>query len=360
VRNQHTKSKGFTLVELLVVIAIIALLVGILLPAVNKARKNAIQLKDSTQVRNIAQAAILFASTNRERLPLPSQVDSADDTTTGNETPTTNFKNTTGGIVSLMIFQNLITPEICKSPAEVGRYEVMDGYLYEMLDFSGAPLQDAIASVNTPARASYDPRFKGTPKDEANSDIYGGGGIELEEQIGHFSYAHQTVAGSRRNQWRNNSDATQVLFANRGPLYDAPTGDEDKKNAIYTPASDQGESRFGVESDSILLFGSGSRWAGNVGFGDGHVSFSKEPAPEGVTFTVIAGDNNNEVSVLDNIFYDESWDGRELDEDTFNANGTNMYVRQYWKGIPLDTPHIEEHLTAGNGGYVYIDGDQLQ
>ena len=60
---------GFTLIELLVVIAIIALLIGILLPALSKARRTAQQLKDSTQIRNILQSMAVFANSNRDSYP---------------------------------------------------------------------------------------------------------------------------------------------------------------------------------------------------------------------------------------------------------------------------------------------------
>ncbi len=63
------KTKGFTLVELLVVIAIIALLMGILMPALSRVRQLAFRLTCGTNLSGIGKAMLLYSNDYQDELP---------------------------------------------------------------------------------------------------------------------------------------------------------------------------------------------------------------------------------------------------------------------------------------------------
>jgi len=238
--NMNNK-KGFTLVELLVVIAIIPLLIGLLLPALAKARQNAASLKDKTQIQQIHKGALTFANDAKGKLPTPGLINRLPDNPAppgvGNQPgigPEDFTQNTTPRLYSAMIAQNFFTPEICIGTTEVSnRFKAKAQYDY---------------NAYKPANDVYwDDTFLGDPS-VANADC-------------NTSYSHMGLFGARkRNNWKDNQSSAVPVFGTRGTggTYNGQafggslTGDE------YT------------KSPTLELHGPKQQWNGHVCFNDNH------------------------------------------------------------------------------------------
>jgi prepilin-type N-terminal cleavage/methylation domain-containing protein len=91
-KSKPSRADAFTLVELLVVIGIIAVLIGILLPALNRAREQAKRIACAAQLRQIGIAAQCYAADNRDALP-PMNLDDGQ--------PTYDSTHSGGGVVNV-------------------------------------------------------------------------------------------------------------------------------------------------------------------------------------------------------------------------------------------------------------------
>jgi len=253
-RNLRNKNRGFTLVELLVVIAIIALLVGLLLPALAKAQQAARETKDATQLKQIHTGMLSYAAKDKSgRLPIPGYINrclQANPPVPIGENPSL---NTTQNLYSSMIAGEYFKPDLCIGPTEVNPVVIEKG--------KGGTAPYNYNAYNPGTATYWDTSF--TAAINAN----------VGQNTSNTSYAHMALFGLRKDaSWRSTQDASRPLVGTRGPKLLA--------NGNWDPNPTTGSGA----NYATLLIGPKKEWWGNLVFADNHVDLTKSFWPEGVTF----------------------------------------------------------------------------
>jgi prepilin-type N-terminal cleavage/methylation domain-containing protein len=221
------RRRGFTLIELLVVISIIALLIGILLPALQQARESANAMKNNANLRSVVQSLTIFGQDHNDEFPNLNQ-----------PSPTSNddFGASVANRAAALVFGDYLTPEIFVNP--------QDG---------------SVSQSEREFRVSSTP----TGGSSVSNEQLGWTGSEAEN-----SYAMVALHTGNNTTLAGNDDEGQHPEWNFNMNSQAPLVWDRDTNT-------EGGGTSGTAADATSVWDN-DEWEGGVGWGDGHAGTEQD------------------------------------------------------------------------------------
>ncbi len=304
--KHKTKLGGFTLIELLVVMSIIALLLSILMPALGRARAEAMLTKDMTQVKSVFSGFSFWTPSHNGRYPTPGlEARLATENNTGEYIKGRGAEdmsqNDHARLLSMCVMQNLFSTDALYAPTEQGDYV--------------APMENYDYDVYSPSHQGsgwelWDPAFGNDLTDEIDSND--------DYSNCNNSYGIVPVSGKRKQQnWgvSTNSPTSFPIVGTRGPEEGEP--DEFSRANLF----------HGIERD----------WKGTITFGDGHNEVLETFFPISTTYI-----NDSNVATMDNIFLEE--EDQAIDNDYMPGGPPDL-----GQGADAVLTHVIETIGDPNG-----------